>query len=42
MEADAKTYTVGTLAKMAGVSVRTLHYYDEVGLRTEHRELPSL
>ena len=27
-----KTYTVGTLAKMAGVSVRTLHYYDEVGL----------
>lgn len=25
-------YTVNTLAKIAGVSVRTLHYYDEVGL----------
>ncbi len=27
-----KAYTVGTLAKIAGVSVRTLHYYDELGL----------
>ena len=25
-------YTVNQLAKLAGVSVRTLHYYDEVGL----------
>ncbi len=25
-------YTVNALAKLAGVSVRTLHYYDEVGL----------
>ena len=25
-------YTVNKLAKLAGVSVRTLHYYDEVGL----------
>lgn len=25
-------YTVKQLAKMAGVSVRTLHYYDEIGL----------
>ncbi len=25
-------YTVSQLAKMAGVSVRTLHYYDEIGL----------
>jgi DNA-binding transcriptional MerR regulator len=27
-----KTYTVNELAQMAGVSVRTLHYYDEIGL----------
>lgn len=27
-----KTYSVSELAKMAGVSVRTLHYYDEIGL----------
>ncbi len=27
-----KTYTVNQLAKMAGVSVRMLHYYDEIGL----------
>jgi DNA-binding transcriptional MerR regulator len=32
MEVNVKAYTVGTLARMAGVSVRTLHYYDEVGL----------
>lgn len=27
-----KTYTVNQLASLAGVSVRTLHHYDEVGL----------
>jgi DNA-binding transcriptional MerR regulator len=27
-----KTYTVKRLAKVAGVSVRTLHHYDEIGL----------
>lgn len=27
-----KAYTVGQLAKMAGVSVRTLHHYDQIGL----------
>jgi DNA-binding transcriptional MerR regulator len=27
-----KCYTVHALAKLAGVSVRTLHYYDEIGL----------
>ncbi len=27
-----QTYSVNKLAKLAGVSVRTLHYYDEVGL----------
>ncbi len=25
-------YTVKHLSKIAGVSVRTLHYYDEIGL----------
>jgi DNA-binding transcriptional MerR regulator len=25
-------YTVNKLAKLSGVSVRTLHFYDEVGL----------
>jgi DNA-binding transcriptional MerR regulator len=29
-----KAYTVGQLASMAGVSVRTLHHYDEIGLLT--------
>jgi DNA-binding transcriptional MerR regulator len=32
MEADVKTYTVKQVAKMAGVSVRTLHHYDQIGL----------
>lgn len=27
-----KAYTIKQLAKMAGVTVRTLHYYDEIGL----------
>ncbi|MCC7522951.1 MerR family transcriptional regulator [Candidatus Uhrbacteria bacterium] len=26
------TYTVNQLAKLAGISVRTLHYYDQIGL----------
>ena len=25
-------YTVHTLAKLSGISIRTLHYYDEIGL----------
>ncbi|WP_067182140.1 MerR family transcriptional regulator [Microtetraspora niveoalba] len=29
---NAEEYTVGVVAKMAGVSVRTLHHYDEIGL----------
>jgi len=29
-----KQYAVNKLAKMAGVSVRTLHYYDQIGLLT--------
>ena len=27
-----KAYTVKQLSRLAGVSVRTLHYYDEIGL----------
>ncbi|NLS75725.1 MAG: MerR family transcriptional regulator [Chloroflexi bacterium] len=27
-----RAYTIGQLAKMAGVSVRTLHHYDQIGL----------
>lgn len=27
-----KTYTVSQVAKMAGISVRTLHHYDQIGL----------
>jgi hypothetical protein len=34
-----KTYTVNELAQMAGVSVRTLHYYDEIGLLREGQVL---
>ena len=33
-----KAYTVGRLARMAGVSVRTLHHYDQIGLlKPSHR-----
>ncbi len=31
-----RTYRVKDVARLAGVSVRTLHYYDEVGLLTPH------
>ena len=31
------SYTVKSLSEMAGVSVRTLHYYEEVGLRSPKR-----
>jgi DNA-binding transcriptional MerR regulator len=32
VEASVKGYTVGELARMAGVSVRTLHHYDQISL----------
>jgi len=32
MAVRASTYTVKQLSKLAGVSIRTLHYYDEIGL----------
>ena len=31
-ETEMRAYTVSQLAKMAGVSVRTLHHYDHIGL----------
>jgi len=27
-----KTYTIGRLVTLAGISVRMLHYYDQIGL----------
>jgi DNA-binding transcriptional MerR regulator len=32
METQKTGYSIGRLARMAGVSVRTLHHYDEIGL----------
>ena len=32
LEVNVQAYTVGQLSKMAGVSVRTLHHYDHIGL----------
>lgn len=31
-EAEIVTYTINKLAKISGVTVRTLHYYDQIGL----------
>jgi MerR family transcriptional regulator, thiopeptide resistance regulator len=31
---DSRSRTVGAVARLAGVSVRTLHHYDEIGLLT--------
>ncbi len=38
--ADMETRTVGDVARMAGITVRTLHHYDEIGLLspTERRD----
>ena len=32
MEREATDYTVGQVAELAGVTVRTLHHYDQIGL----------
>ncbi len=34
-------YTVGHVAQLSGVSVRTLHHYDEIGLLTPHERSPA-
>jgi DNA-binding transcriptional MerR regulator len=31
-DAKLRTYTVGALAKLSGISIRTLHHYDAIGL----------
>ena len=31
-------YTVGEMARHAGVTIRTLHHYDELGLVVAHRQ----
>ena len=35
---EEKVYTTGEVAKLAQVSVRTLQYYDSIGLLVAHRE----
>ena len=37
----AAEYSVGQVSEMLGVSVRTLHHYDEIGLLTPSRRSPS-
>ncbi len=32
MQAERASYTVGSLAKLAGVTVRALHHYEDEGL----------
>ena len=39
--ATGRRYTVGDLAELAGVSVRTLHHYDEIGLLSPAGRTPS-
>jgi DNA-binding transcriptional MerR regulator len=41
METVRESYTVSRLAKMAGVSVRTLHHYDEIGLLVPAQRSPA-
>lgn len=36
-----KIYTIKQLADLAGVSVRTLHYYDQIGLLRPHKRSES-
>ena len=34
-------YSVGALAEIAGISVRTLHHYDEIGLLVPSHRTPA-
>lgn len=36
---DSQTYSVGAFAQLAGVTVRTLHFYDEAGLLKPSRQV---
>ncbi len=40
-QSPAKTYSIHELATLSGVSVRTLHYYDEVGLLSPQERLEN-
>ncbi|GAA3411356.1 MerR family transcriptional regulator [Paenibacillus hodogayensis] len=35
---DARQYSIGDFAEKTGTSIRTLHYYDEIGLLKPHRQ----
>lgn len=37
---DGEEYTVGAVAGLAGVSVRTLHHYDRIGLLSPSQRSP--
>lgn len=41
METTDTTYTVGALARLAGVTVRSLHHYEDVGLLVPHTRSTS-
>ncbi len=41
MKTRANTYTIHQLADLAGVSVRTLHHYDQIGLLKPERRTPG-
>lgn len=36
-----KEYTVGEVARLSHVSVRTLHHYDDIGLHTPSGRSPA-
>jgi hypothetical protein len=39
---EPMSYTVGAVARMAGVTVRTLHHYDPIGLLRPNGLVASL
>jgi DNA-binding transcriptional MerR regulator len=41
MERKMREYSVNELAKLAGVSVRTLHHYDQIGLLSAAKRSPA-
>lgn len=38
---DGTVYQIGDFSKKTGISIRTLHYYDEIGLLIPHKAAPS-
>lgn len=41
MDTDDRAYTVGDVARLANVSVRTLHHYDSIGLLSPSERTPA-